>query len=110
MNAKRTAPKAVEGEQQPSFEDAMKRLEKLVDEMEGGELSLEAMIARFEEGQKLIGFCTKKLNEVEKKVELLVRKGGKTVAEPFDESAGADDEPEPEDDDDDAEEGEEELF
>ena len=66
-----------------SFETAMARLEKVVGEMEEGRLPLEQMIARFEEGQRLVQFCSKKLNEVEKRVEILVKKGGVQVAEPF---------------------------
>lgn len=67
------------------FEQAMERLEKIVHDMEGGALNLEDMIARFEEGQKLIKLCTSKLNEVEKKVEVLLQKEGKTVTEPLEE-------------------------
>ena len=51
------------------FEKSLGRLEGLVGEMEGGELSLEEMIKHFEEGSKLVGLCTKKLNEVEQKIE-----------------------------------------
>ena len=57
--------------------------------MEGGDLSLEDMIKRFEEGQKLIGFCSKKLDEVERKIEILVKKGDTLEEEPFEESAPA---------------------
>ena len=75
------------GEQAPgegqSFEKAMERLEKIVGEMEDGTLGLEDMIKRFEEGQTLIKFCSGRLNEVEKKVEVLVSKGGAINTEPF---------------------------
>ena len=73
---------------QPDFEKSIERLEAIVKEMEQGTLSLEDMIARFEEGQSLIKSCAKKLNEVEKKVEVLVKKGGEFVAEPFDQKEG----------------------
>ena len=66
-----------------SFEKALERLETIVAEMEGGKLSLEKMTAGFEEGQDLLAFCTGKLNEVERKIEILVKKGGKTVTKPF---------------------------
>ena len=69
-----------------SFEKSLERLEKIVSEMEGGALSLEDMIGRFEEGQGLIKFCTRKLNEVERKIEILVKKGDDVEALPFDES------------------------
>jgi exodeoxyribonuclease VII small subunit len=70
-----------------SFEKSMARLEKIVAEMESGELPLEEMIARFEEGQALIRLCAGKLNEVEKRVEMLVKKSDQVFAEPFDETA-----------------------
>lgn len=66
-----------------SFEKALARLETLVKEMEGGQLSLDKMMSSFEEGTKLVGFCSKKLNEVEKKIEQLVKKGGEVHTEPF---------------------------
>lgn len=71
-------------DKQLGFEAAMSRLETIVTEMEGGELSLEKMITRFEEGQNLIKSCSKTLNEVEQKIEVLVKKSDNTViAEPF---------------------------
>ena len=63
----------------------MERLESIVDKMEDGALSLEDMIAHFVEGQTLIKFCSKKLNEVERKIETLVKKGDDMVTEPFEE-------------------------
>jgi len=80
----------------PEFEKALERLEEVVGQMEGGELGLDDMITRFEEGQRLIKLCSKKLDEVERKIEKLVQKGDEAVAEPF--------EPESEDP------AEEELF
>ena len=77
---------------EPGFEDAMERLEKIVTDMEGGELSLEKMITRFEEGQNLIKSCSKTLNEVERKIEILVKKGDTVVAEPFSDNETANDE------------------
>ena len=82
---KKTA--AEESESGQSFEKALERLEKIVSEMEDGSMSLEDMIARFEEGQGLIKFCSRKLNEVERKIEILVKKGDEVVAEPFEEQA-----------------------
>jgi len=55
-----------------SFETALKRLETIVAAMESGEMDLDKMIASFQEGQKLLQFCTVKLNEVEKKIEAIV--------------------------------------
>ena len=71
-------------EQQSSFEKALARIETIVSKMEGGSLSLEKMMEHFEEGMNLIKLCSEKLNEVERKIEVLVKKDGKTVLEPFD--------------------------
>jgi len=69
--------------EQKSFEASLERLEKIVAEMENGELSLEDMIKRFEEGRSLVKFCGKKLNEVERKIEILVKEGEEVSTEPF---------------------------
>jgi len=65
------------------FEQSLERLEQLVEEMEGGTLSLEEMIRHFEEGTALVKRCTGKLNEVEQKIAKLVKKDGELVEEPF---------------------------
>ena len=66
------------------FEQAMKRLEKIVQSLESGELSLEDAIKVFEEGVKLAEFCTNKLEEAEKKVSLLVQeREGRHTKVPF---------------------------
>ena len=66
-----------------NFEESLNRLEELVQQMESGELSLEQMITHFEEGSKLVGICSKKLNEVEQKIEKLVKKEGQMTTVPF---------------------------
>jgi exodeoxyribonuclease VII small subunit len=76
----------------PSFEKSLDRLETIVSEMEQGSLSLEKMMSHFEEGQTLIGFCSKKLNEVEKKIEKLVKKDNNLTTEPFETEEPAEDE------------------
>jgi exodeoxyribonuclease VII small subunit len=65
------------------FEKSLERLETIVEEMEGGDLSLEQMIKHFEEGSKLVTLCSGKLNEVEQKIEKLMKKGGVLTAEAF---------------------------
>ena len=71
-----------------TFEAALKRLETIVEQMESGETDLDTMIASFEEGQRLVKFCTAKLNEVEKKIEKIVKDGaGNVTVEPFELSA-----------------------
>ncbi len=73
-------------EETKNFENSMERLESIVGDMEGGELSLDAMIKRFEEGQGLIKFCSGKLDEVERKIEKLLNKEGEPETEPFGEA------------------------
>ncbi len=66
------------------FETALKKLEEVVKKLEGGDLSLEDSLKAFEEGVRQAAFCTKKLNEAEKKVELLVKhKDGSFTKEEF---------------------------
>jgi exodeoxyribonuclease VII small subunit len=74
----------MEKKKEMGFEDSLERLEKLVAEMEDGSLNLEKMIAHFEEGTKLVDLCSKKLNEVELKIEKLVKKEGELKEVPFD--------------------------
>ena len=52
------------------FEDHLHRVEKIVEELENGEISLDKSIQKFEEGMKLVKLCSEKLNEVQKKVEI----------------------------------------
>lgn len=59
-----------------TFEDAMKRLERIVETLGGGNLSLEDSLKMFEEGMELCKFCNKKLDEAEYKVEKLMEKEG----------------------------------
>lgn len=67
------------------FEEAMERLEHIVESLESGDLSLEDSLERFEEGMKLVGFCSKKLEEAEQKVTLLIKdQSGRYSRQPFD--------------------------
>ncbi len=74
-----------------SFEKALGRLETIVEEMESGKLSLEDMMKRFEEGQSLVKICSSKLNQVERRIEILVKEGDTVIAEPFAESSNESD-------------------
>lgn len=66
------------------FEDAMKRLEEIVEALEGGELPLEESLKRFEEGMALVKFCNRRLDEAERRVTLLLEdQDGKTREIPF---------------------------
>lgn len=66
------------------FEDALKRLEEIVNTLEKGELSLEKSLKIFEEGVKLSRVCNKMLDKAEKKVEMLMQnKNGELETRPF---------------------------
>ena len=71
-------------ERNPSFEKALSELEAIVAAMESGALPLEKMMEQYEQGMGLISFCSAKLNEVEKKIEIMMKRGDKVVPEPFD--------------------------
>jgi exodeoxyribonuclease VII small subunit len=65
--------------QELKFEDALKRLEKIVDELEGGDLSLDEALEKYEEGIRLSKTCAKKLEAARKKVEILLKSEDGTV-------------------------------
>ncbi len=68
-----------------TFEGALQKLEKLVDEMEGGTLPLGEMMKRFEEGRKLSAFCTTELESIRQRVEKVVSASNEPVrVEPLD--------------------------
>lgn len=69
------------------FEDALKNLEKIVDDLEGGNLSLDDALGKYEEGIKLSKLCAKKLEVAKKKVEILLKsEDGSVELKPFDEN------------------------
>ena len=67
----------------PKFEECLQRLEKIVQELEKGEVPLETSLTLFEEGMHLSSACRKELEQAEGKVEILLKKNGKLQAEPF---------------------------
>jgi exodeoxyribonuclease VII small subunit len=71
--------KAEGTKKEKSFEAALERLEQIVAEMEAGQLKLDAMLKRYEEGMLLARFCSEKLEEAEKKIEMLVKKQDGTL-------------------------------
>jgi exodeoxyribonuclease VII small subunit len=88
MKSRKKSPEAPTATTGPSFEQALQRLEELVADMEGGELPLEEALKKYEEGTRLVRFCSQKLNEAEKKIELLTKNAGGTVElKPFDADA-----------------------
>ncbi|SFM73463.1 exodeoxyribonuclease VII small subunit [Thermodesulforhabdus norvegica] len=56
-----------------TLEEAFERLEFIVQELEGGQIPLEAAIEMFVEGMKLVEFCQKRLDEAEQKVQKVIR-------------------------------------
>ena len=77
------------------YEEALKRLEKIVAELDRSELDLETRLKRFEEGTKLARLLMKKLDQAKKKVELLVKTNvGDTALVPFDDDTAEDGAPE----------------
>ncbi len=69
------------------FEAALKRLETIVENLEGGEMSLDEALKAYEEGVRMADVCTKRLNEAEKRVEVLLKSGsGKVKTETFEDN------------------------
>lgn len=54
-----------------SFEEGLDKLEAIVEEMEDGDLKLDDLVKRYEEGSKLLAHCDKKIGEAEAKIEIL---------------------------------------
>jgi exodeoxyribonuclease VII small subunit len=68
----------------PNFEEAMKRLEEIVENMEAGDLPLEDLIVRYEEGMKLVKVCQERLTAAEERIEMITRNSaGKAVVTDF---------------------------
>jgi exodeoxyribonuclease VII small subunit len=77
------------------FEKSFQQLEKIVQRLEAEELPLDESLQLFEEGIRLSRFCHQRLEEVEKKIELILADAkGQPLVEPFEEEELADDEDE----------------
>ena len=71
------------------FEDGLRQLEEIVNRLERGDLPLEDALRLFEEGVRLSRYCHEKLDEAQKKVEILLKdERGKTVHQPFEPGEG----------------------
>jgi exodeoxyribonuclease VII small subunit len=82
LSKKTSPPKPTEDG--PTFEQALQRLETLVTAMEAAELPLEELLQKYEEGIRLVRFCSAKLTEAEKKIEILAKRAdGSVEAIPF---------------------------
>jgi exodeoxyribonuclease VII small subunit len=68
----------------PKFEEAMARLEQIVHALEGGDLSLDDSLRAFEEGTALLRYCTRRLEETERRIEVLMQdESGALRPQPF---------------------------
>jgi exodeoxyribonuclease VII small subunit len=73
--------------QEPTFEGSLKRLEEIVMQLEGNKLDLEHSLQIFEEGVKLVRFCASRLDDAERRIEILLAdKEGRLHTEPFPEA------------------------
>jgi exodeoxyribonuclease VII small subunit len=72
-----------ENTETPGFEACLAELEKVVKELEAGDLPLERALQLFERGVELGNACRKQLEEAETRVEILLKKNGKVQPEPF---------------------------
>ena len=67
------------------FEDALSKLESIVEKLESGDLSLDESLEAFEEGIRLSRICSKRLDEAERKIEILTKgEDGQLQVEDFD--------------------------
>jgi exodeoxyribonuclease VII small subunit len=81
--------------QEMKFEEALKKLEKIVEDLENGNIPLEAALEKYTEGVELSKLCSKKLEAARKKVEILLKSdGGAVELKPFDESEAEEEKPE----------------
>ena len=72
-----------------SFESSLEELERIVRELEHGELPLERSLELFEQGVKLSRECQDRLNQAERRIEILMRDSqGRSVARPFESETG----------------------
>ena len=69
----------------PSFEEALQKLESVVEAMEADDLPLETLLAKYEEGAKLVKICQEKLAEAELKIQQLEKNAaGEMKLKPLD--------------------------
>lgn len=67
------------------FESALEKLQKIVEDLEKGGLSLDQTLSEFSQGMKLLKFCHQKLDKAEKKIELMLKEDDQFTEEiPFD--------------------------
>jgi exodeoxyribonuclease VII small subunit len=81
------------GMKDKTFEEALQELEGIVNRLEQGDLPLEEALQLFEKGVKLSRYCHTKLDEAQKRVEILLKdeKSGKMTAQPFESTEDGED-------------------
>lgn len=90
MPARKTkTPDGPDAASEPDFETSLHRLQQIVEEMEGGDLTLERMMASFEEGRRLADLCNRKLQAAERKIEILLKQDDRFTTEPYDPESAA---------------------
>ena len=79
--AKQPAP---ENKEVLPFEEALQKLESIVEAMESGDLPLETLLQKYEEGSRMVKICQAKLEEAELKIQKLEKNaGGEVVVKPM---------------------------
>ena len=77
--------------EKPMFEEDLKKLQKIVEDLSGGKLTLGESLKKYEEGVKIAQSCALTLADAQRKVELLMKKEGKFSLEKFDDTDVAED-------------------
>jgi len=67
----------------PTFEEALTKLESIVENLEEGDIPLADLVANYEAGTKLLRLCQEKLDLAEQKIEQLKQDGDALTLEPF---------------------------
>jgi len=85
MEKKKAAKNTPDKQAVMNFEKALKELEEIANSLEEGELSLDESIRQFEKGMQLSKFCRLKLDEAERKIEILQKgEGDRTIRKQVD--------------------------
>jgi len=72
--------------EKPMFEDDLKKLQKIVEDLSSGKLTLGESLKKYEEGVRIAQSCSLTLADAQRKVELLMKKDGKFSLEKFDDT------------------------
>ncbi len=70
-------------DKEANFEETIKQLEQITNELEKGDLNLDESVAKFEQGMKLSKTCSEILENAEKKISILIKKDGEVDEENF---------------------------